>query len=190
MFCVNCGKEIPEGVKFCPHCGTAISFHLQPDDKKNNEPITIEIVRKGMSESKAKKIVITILKEIGILALFVATSFIVKFAVFKILDSIPYPEVTQQQQEKFNTEYARREKECPYHVAFGDIAIELGWMEYKYDEDVTDSYSLMHLNEFRKSRREAHAEDTSEIVFWVFLIALPVIRYIIMLVKWLRKDNT
>ncbi len=25
MFCQNCGKEIPEGTKFCPDCGTACS---------------------------------------------------------------------------------------------------------------------------------------------------------------------
>ncbi|MBO4289287.1 MAG: zinc ribbon domain-containing protein, partial [Lachnospiraceae bacterium] len=22
MFCHNCGKQVPEGVKFCPYCGT------------------------------------------------------------------------------------------------------------------------------------------------------------------------
>lgn len=27
MFCTNCGKELDDGVKFCPHCGTAVKIH-------------------------------------------------------------------------------------------------------------------------------------------------------------------
>ncbi len=25
MYCTNCGKEIPQGIKFCPHCGVQVS---------------------------------------------------------------------------------------------------------------------------------------------------------------------
>lgn len=25
MFCINCGKEIGDGIKFCPHCGAPVS---------------------------------------------------------------------------------------------------------------------------------------------------------------------
>ena len=24
MFCMNCGKPLPDGSKFCPHCGTPV----------------------------------------------------------------------------------------------------------------------------------------------------------------------
>ena len=30
MFCPNCGKELPEGAKFCDECGTRLS-DMQPD---------------------------------------------------------------------------------------------------------------------------------------------------------------
>jgi len=32
MFCPNCGKEIPDGSKFCPYCGAKIA--VSPEQKK------------------------------------------------------------------------------------------------------------------------------------------------------------
>lgn len=34
-YCGNCGKEIPDGMKFCPNCGTAVLQYNQtkkPDE--------------------------------------------------------------------------------------------------------------------------------------------------------------
>ena len=39
MFCIECGKEIPDGVKFCPHCGERTSTKSEttraPTELKN-----------------------------------------------------------------------------------------------------------------------------------------------------------
>ena len=36
MFCTNCGKEIPEGDRYCTHCGAP----AVPPAKQEKEPVT------------------------------------------------------------------------------------------------------------------------------------------------------
>lgn len=38
MFCPNCGKELPDGVKFCAHCGKAVSLEPQQTQKQIAAP--------------------------------------------------------------------------------------------------------------------------------------------------------
>lgn len=38
MFCRNCGKEIPEGSKFCPSCGTEQDVHTYHSSAPPSEP--------------------------------------------------------------------------------------------------------------------------------------------------------
>lgn len=41
MFCKNCGKEIEDGTKFCPHCGTSIAADTPSPEPvlPNNSPV-------------------------------------------------------------------------------------------------------------------------------------------------------
>jgi uncharacterized membrane protein YvbJ len=43
MFCPNCGKEIPDGSKFCPYCGIkiAVSPELKKEEEKQVERRTL-----------------------------------------------------------------------------------------------------------------------------------------------------
>ena len=51
MFCHDCGKEISDGVKFCPHCGKTQVF---PDDKEGySAEVKTQILT---SESKHDKL--------------------------------------------------------------------------------------------------------------------------------------
>ena len=34
MFCPNCGKEIPDGSKFCPYCGEKLITESIPEKRK------------------------------------------------------------------------------------------------------------------------------------------------------------
>ena len=42
MYCVNCGKEIPEGVSFCPECGS----QQVSRDEGYTPPVSQETVKK------------------------------------------------------------------------------------------------------------------------------------------------
>ena len=48
MFCGNCGKEIEENVKFCPHCGGQITKTSGTQGAPLSQP-------SGMSDSNIKK---------------------------------------------------------------------------------------------------------------------------------------
>ena len=37
-YCMNCGKELPEGAKFCAECGTSLGSVQSPTDEKR-EPV-------------------------------------------------------------------------------------------------------------------------------------------------------
>lgn len=61
MFCKNCGKEIENGAKFCPHCGTSqgLSQHVV-------EPVPVKDVKNGKKDNtrnglKTAKLVIGII---------------------------------------------------------------------------------------------------------------------------------
>ena len=42
MYCRNCGKEIPSGVKFCPECGTAVDPVVDAKPEPNEEAVSAE----------------------------------------------------------------------------------------------------------------------------------------------------
>lgn len=50
MFCKNCGNQIPDGVKFCSGCGTAVDTQPQvtPAEPTNQQPVqTVVTVKTG-----------------------------------------------------------------------------------------------------------------------------------------------
>ena len=48
MYCKNCGKEIPDGVKFCPKCGEAIDSISITQTNKEREAQQTRSVGKGV----------------------------------------------------------------------------------------------------------------------------------------------
>lgn len=46
MFCSKCGKEIPDGSKFCPYCGAKLSLAGEPEESQ---------VQSVLSEEERKK---------------------------------------------------------------------------------------------------------------------------------------
>ena len=46
MFCPNCGKQIPDGSKFCPYCGAKLSLAGEPEESQ---------VQSVLSEEERKK---------------------------------------------------------------------------------------------------------------------------------------
>jgi uncharacterized membrane protein YvbJ len=59
MFCPKCGKEIPDGSKFCPYCG----YQIAKVDKEEKVQ-TIELTSKGLKKQLLFAVLIII---IGIL---------------------------------------------------------------------------------------------------------------------------
>lgn len=53
MFCRNCGREIPENVKFCNYCGTSQNNSSAPDMQA--DPRTYEQQPRAAHSSNAKK---------------------------------------------------------------------------------------------------------------------------------------
>ena len=47
MYCPNCGKEIPDGAKFCPYCGINLNNKID-EHKQNNEIINQPSESKGI----------------------------------------------------------------------------------------------------------------------------------------------
>ena len=43
MFCKKCGKEIDDGVKFCPYCGTNMEAEIQPSAPTETPAATTEV---------------------------------------------------------------------------------------------------------------------------------------------------
>ena len=52
MYCINCGKEIGEDVKFCPNCGTPVHKEVQQPFASTDVPV--ETV--GVVEDKPPKV--------------------------------------------------------------------------------------------------------------------------------------
>ena len=56
MFCKNCGNQIPEGVKFCSGCGTAVdvveSTNMTPDAESQAQPVVNTSVATQQSDDK------------------------------------------------------------------------------------------------------------------------------------------
>ncbi len=59
MFCIHCGKEIPDGSKFCQYCGKALEQGIAPEQSKNVPPDTQELhhmqhqtVQQSLSQSE------------------------------------------------------------------------------------------------------------------------------------------
>lgn len=61
QYCSNCGKELSNGVKFCPGCGTVVQrkrqhrksqLHIAPLVESSRGQSTEEVVRRGMTNAK------------------------------------------------------------------------------------------------------------------------------------------
>ena len=80
MFCPNCGKQIPDGSKFCPYCGAKIEIVevTKPDSKKYSVQGNAgsRVVKK---EKRNKNLVIII---IPIVAVFLAAFIFIYFNFF------------------------------------------------------------------------------------------------------------
>lgn len=51
MFCKNCGKEIEDGTKFCPACGTAVEAGAQTTDSAEAHKPAAEKAEHGNTDS-------------------------------------------------------------------------------------------------------------------------------------------
>ena len=220
MYCKHCGKEIADDSKFCRYCGKAQDSTNEDQPEKpvgsiesqsGSQSIKVELVTpKKVSEDGVRKGVLTILKEIGLIALFVGIAFLAKEITFQAINSQQFPEISQEDQKAFNDavfkkkfpnglptmdefisgNYDRSKYPEVYDINVGLEAAEfLNLGEFKYDEEATSLSQLEDLNQFRKDSIYFHASDTSEIVFWIFLIGLPLLRYIILLIRWLSKSS-
>jgi len=80
MFCPNCGKQIPDGSKFCPYCGAKIGIveGIKPDSKKYSQQGNTgeRVVNK---EKRKKNLAIII---IPIVVVFLAASIFIYFNFF------------------------------------------------------------------------------------------------------------
>ena len=104
----------------------------------------------------------------------------------------PEEELTFHDQKFYSPRMVLDRSKYPevYDINVGLEAAEfLNLGEFKYDEEATSLSQLEDLNQFRKDSIYFHASDTSEIVFWIFLIGLPLLRYIILLIRWLSKSS-
>lgn len=214
MYCKHCGKEIADDSKFCRYCGEAqdSTNEVQPEkpvgsieSQSGSQSIKVELVPpKKVSEDGVRKVVLTILKEIGLIALFVCIAFLARVTTFDGINSQQFPEISQEGQEAFNDaifkerfpngpsgNYNRSKYPEVNSISCVTAARKyLKWGEFKYDEEVTYIHQLQDINQFRKDSIYSHASDTSEIVFWIFLIGLPLLRYIKLLIRWLSKSSS
>ena len=217
MYCKHCGQLIDNDSSFCKHCGKSQDSPVDSNSKDTTEDnktgipsIKVEIVKPEIiSEETARKGTMTLLKELGILALLVGVAFIIKFGVFYVLNSQSYPIISEEDQEAFNEAYDKALYPNGYpsweDISSGNVdwnkyhpraVVETGYIEYrylkigefKYDHECPTSM-LSDINSFRKSALYRHAEKDSNTVFWIFLIALPLLRYVYLLYKWLTKSK-
>ena len=145
----------------------------------------------GKTEEEKKKVVLTILKELGILALMVGGAFLSKVIVYQIVNATPYPQISPSAQRAFNDELWERERNAGAAVLLGDIAwdyLKLG--SFKWDDRITLPEQLEDINDARKHIIQIEADNASMISFWVMLFGLPILRYIILLVRWLNRKES
>ena len=206
-FCRYCGKpqDLPKEEKGQETSGSS-------DKQFDSSSIKVEIVKPSIiTEDKAKKGVKTTIKEIALIALFVGIAFLGKTIAFEVINSTDYPKVSQEDQEAFNSAIMKKQypnglppieefasgnwdrNKYPENldISFGLDAMKyLHWGDFKYDKEATSLSQLEDLNQFRKDAIYFHASDTAEIVFWILLMGLPLIRYFTLIAIWLFKSNT
>ena len=137
-------------------------------------------------------------------------AFLAKEITFQTINSQQFPEISQEDQKAFNDavfkkkfpnglptkdefisgNYDRSKYPEVHNINVGLEAAEfLNLGEFKYDEEATSLSQLEDLNQFRKDSIYFHASDTSIIVFWIFLLGLPSLRYLLLLIRWLSKPS-
>lgn len=219
MFCRYCGKQIPNDSIFCQHCGKSVdvvmdnsSTNVDVKEEKVNA-LKIEIIKSSdnKNDEKAKKFVSGFIKEIALITLFVGIAYAGKVLLYIIfiLSNQP-PLVTEERQEAFKDaifklkypnglppieqylegSYDKEKYPTVYNFSCGIPLAELGVGEYKYDKEATEMSDYENLNDFRKCALERHAENASKILFWTLLIGIPLLRYIILLFKWLISETS
>lgn len=139
-----------------------------------------------MNENKARHIVKVFFKQLFILGLFLAISFLVKNLANICYKSIYSPPVVSEDvQQKFNHDIMEKRKLSPGHISFGLNAIELGYGDWKFDDEIIVMEQLFMINDEREAILNSKARDFSSLIFIVFLIGLPVIWYAHKLIIWL-----
>lgn len=203
-FCRYCGK--PQDL---PMEEDDQESKISLDKRPDSSLIKVEIVSPSiMTEDKAKKGVKNVMKEIALITLFVGIAFGSKALIFDAINSSYYPEVTSDEQEAFNNAIMKKQFPNGFppvediingkwdrnrypevtNISFGvEAAKYLHWGDFKYDKEATSLRQLEDLNQFRKDSLYIHASDTAELFFWILLIGLPLLRYIILLIKWLSE---
>tara|TARA_B100001123_G_C15120139_1_gene950992 strand:- start:154 stop:999 length:846 start_codon:yes stop_codon:yes gene_type:complete len=63
VFCIECGKEIPNGVKFCPDCGAAQITKITEEKTKKNEIVKKTRLYSTSDIPELKKLTVSELKE-------------------------------------------------------------------------------------------------------------------------------
>ena len=96
--------------------------------------------------------------------------------------------ISDDNQQKFNKEYAEREKGNPIHLAFGDLVWSyLG--ESKYDKHIHSRYQLFDINKARHDLFINDFNDKISICLIICSILLIVGRYIILFARWVDKNS-
>jgi len=71
MFCGNCGKELKQGIKFCPYCGYGVAAAREPV-KQPEKPVKDTLVKRIQGNSKKSFLVVACCFTVIILFIFIA----------------------------------------------------------------------------------------------------------------------
>ena len=208
IFCQHCGKSVDLVKENLVTCVDEVK-----DEKESSLKIEIVKTSDSKNEERAKKFVSRLIREVVLIALFVGIAFAGKGALYHVfVQSNQPPLVTEERQQAFkdaifklehpnglppcswddyfNGNYDKEKYPTVYIYSFGLPLAELGVGEYKYDGEATTMSDYENLNDFRKCTLERHAEKASNTFFWILIIGIPLLRYIILLFKWLNPDTS
>lgn len=204
MYCKHCGKQISDDSSYCQYCGKEVSFQeiekviqgeipLDNKDKKNYSPTLQRIGEENITSSnsgdKIKTVLKTFFKELGVCIVVLFFAFLVKIVVGALINATPYPIISDEDQQAFNQELFDRRRDSGVVTYCGDIAsqyLQIG--SFKYDNEL-GSNGLYDVNEFRKRIIQKHADETSTTIFWILLIGSLLVRYFVLLLKWLNQKD-
>ena len=174
MYCKHCGKEIADDSKFCRYCGKAqdSTNEVQPEKpvgsiepQSGSQSIKVELVTpKKVSEDGVRKGVLTILKEIGLIALFVGIAFLAKEITFQAINSQQFPEISQEDQKAFNDAVFKKKFPNAVLINYGSRSV-FAFENREVDIDIENKTSLELFQDFvrYKDNRDLSV-DESEIL--------------------------
>jgi len=158
-------------------------------------PIDISLLNKNRlskEEKNEKKRNTTkfFLRELAYILFFVTTSSIVGLLFSYTFSQINKPVlVSDENQDRFNEEFFKRERENQSYMAFGDIMSKyLGY--YKYDDEINLPSGFCNINMVRLAILKFKAEDYGWYCFYILFGILLIVRYLSMFIKWLNPSNS